>query len=306
MQCRLPPGQVHLIPDEIDARIPKSITFHVDPGANSKIFYGAQYVRIFRGSNIFLHGEGSGGKAGLALKIAVAPTFEGGSDNDEFVYRQEKILIVSFLYPETYYNALLRKLIRLRTREYANIIRPNGMSKPIIDVIHLYPGGLKPDSLFSRIDWALDAAELNGSPFTTIIIDGIHNVFLQFPEIEKYALFWPQLYSVLRTRELDIITTHTMLSLKGEGRGRALAIDDRRSDPLRHALVQKTDFRFDVDVDARDDDEFMMPELDLDESHFATHFKVRTVSAIGHRCPVRRYVGAGRRWSFSTALDVQN
>lgn len=297
MQCRLPASQYHLVPDEIEGRVPKNISFHFGAYGNSRIPRSKEYVRLFGGSNIFLHGEGSGGKAGLALKIAVAPSFEDDADGETFYYKREKVLIVSFLYPETYYNALLRKLIRLRTREYASVVTPGDMPKPIIDVIHLYPGGLKPDALFSRIDWALNSAELNGSPFTTIIIDGIHNVFLQFPEIEKYALFWPQLYSVLRTRELDIITTHTMLSLKGEGRG-GLRIDDRRSDPLRHALVQKTDFRFDVDIAGDDESDFDMPELDLDEPYFASHFTVRTVSAIGQALPRRELCWSREKMIF--------
>ena len=82
-----------------------------------------------------------------------------------------------------------------------------------------------------------------------MIIDGIHNVFLQFPEIEKYSLFWPQIYSSLRSRSLTTISTHTTLALpyaSNDGR-HSSAIDDRRSEPLRHALIQKSDFQFEVD-----------------------------------------------------------
>ncbi len=301
MQVKLDVDQVRLVPDEIDGLISRNVVFSAEPfpsqGPGRKRTKPSS-VRIFKGSNIFLHGEGSGGKAGLALKVAIAPSFSGEKGKEDIVRLPNKVLVVSFLYPSDYYEALLKKLIRLRTREYTGMIPAGKMARPRVEVIHLYPGGLRPDSLFSRIEWALNTAELSGVPFTSVVIDGIHNVFLQFPEIEKYALFWPQLYNVLRTRDLDIITTHTMLSLKGERRDSGYAIDDRRSDPLRHALVQKTDFRFDLYMAEMGVEKVSAPEFDFARPDIGTHFTVRTVSAIGQPLPEREMCWSREKMVF--------
>lgn len=198
--------------------------------------------KVFKDSNVFINGEGSSNKAALALKLAMAPTYDQLGKFDSW---NERILVVSFLYPETYYRDKMKEVVRVDSIE-RNV--KTKMPLPQLSVVQLYPGTIGPDTLFNKIIWEIEAAELMGCPFTSIIIDGIHNVFLQFPRIEKHGLFWPQLYSVLRTRRINIITTHTVLNLGIEDeKNRFSPVDDHRSDPLRQALVQKTDFRFEVD-----------------------------------------------------------
>ena len=240
-------------------------------------------VELYQGSNIFLNGEGSGGKAGLALKIATAPSFER-SKKDPLINRSEKVLVVSFLYPEEYYRNILDRLKTVRKKEYENLPRDYN---PRMEVMHLYPGHLKPDTLYSKIEWALRASLLSGDPFTTIVIDGIHNVFLQFPEIEKHSLFWPQLFSLLRTRNLTWIITHTLLSVRLTGRKNVdsygaipeayRTVDDSRSDPLKHALVLKTDFQLEVDPK-----ELTKTQMEVSAPNI---FRVETHSAIGQPMP---------------------
>ncbi|MGO6684607.1 RAD55 family ATPase [Rhizobium leguminosarum] len=255
--------ELRLFPTESDRAIGPVTAFQELPGE----------VKIYRRSNIFINGEGSGGKAALALKIAIAPYFS--SSREAYIRRREKILIVSFLYPKAYYENIHNRLTRLLSREYG---RPGTQADSYIDVIHLYPGHLKPGVLFNRIEWQLEAAELDGDPFTTVIIEGIHNVFLQFPEIEKQSLFWPQLYSMLRTRDVSIISTHALLTVFVDSADdRNLKLDDRRSEALRHALVQKTDYRFEVYPRKRG-----IPGTRFIEEQF---FIVRTLSAIGQQLP---------------------
>jgi KaiC/GvpD/RAD55 family RecA-like ATPase len=236
-------------------------------------------VRLYRSSNIFINGQGSGGKAGMALKIASSPFCKSGSD--EVANLKERILVISFLYPEDYYLLVHANMRPLREYEYSNFPYKDGFSR--IDVIQFYPGFLKPSSLFNRIRWSLEEADCNGDPYTTVILDGLHNVFIQFPELEKMQMVWPQLYSMLRQRTLMIITTHTVLTvptLDGAGKQGKIGIDDFRSDPLRHALVQKTDYSFEVDP----------VEPDHKNSDAAVQYEVRTLSAIGQALP-----GANRR-----------
>jgi hypothetical protein len=183
--------------------------------------------------------------------MAIAPYYSS-STNELAPMPADKVLVISFLYPEEYYANILHRLTEIAALE--NDPLPKDY-RPELDVVHLYPGHLKPDVLFNRIFWAIRAAELSGDKYTCVVIDGIHNVFLQFPEIEKQTLFWPQLFSMLRTMDMSVIMTHTMLSvrevIKGGHRKAAEVtyrfVDDNRSGPLRHALVNQTDFRIEVD-----------------------------------------------------------
>ena len=256
----------------------KSLLQNSAPNAWKKFRFdeNGQSASIFRGSHIFLNGTGSGGKAALALKIAMAPSFPPenakNANCDETILRQEKILIVSFLYPDQYYQHILNELHRRLAIEYDKINVP----KSRITVFQLYPGHLKPNDLYNRIEWELNAAELYGDPYTCIIIDGIHNVFLQFPAIENYGLFWPQLYSSLRTRPITMITTHTTLSVPVEDVN-APRIDDLRSEPLRHALVQKTDFQFEVNP--------WQSSNPVNGDNLVGVFTVKTLAAIGQPLP---------------------
>jgi hypothetical protein len=253
-------------------------------------------VDLPRGSNIFVNGRGSGGKAALALKIAIAPVF---SATNTLMEHSEKVLIVSFLYPEEYYENIRARLLRLRRLEYD----PGKIgNRPTIKVIHLYPGYLKPNDLFNRIEWELDAAELHGTPYTSVVIDGIHNIFLQFPDIEKYNIFWPQLYSSLRTRPIMLITTHTTFALPYDSIDFEFKLDDKRSEPLRHALVQKTDFRLEVDPfeDYESDDN---PKNRLFRREPNT-FEVRVVSAINQPIPERSLLWSREKLVLFEAPEI--
>jgi hypothetical protein len=243
-------------------------------------------VKIFRGSNVFINGLGSGGKASLALKLATSPQFNEEGDAIERSLT-EKILVVSFLYPQDYYENIAERLAPIQKVEYA-VEKSQLPEGPQIDVLHLYPGHLKPDVLFNRIYWKIEQAALLGEKYTTVIVDGIHNVFLQFPAIENQTLFWPQLYSLLRTFDLSLIVTHTFLAIRHatfksprqKAESQFDVFGDGRSDPLRHSLVSKTDFHFEVDP----------KPLSEDSPDDSNSFVVEPQSAIGQSLPqnVRR------------------
>jgi len=258
--------------------------------------------RVFVGANVFLNGQGSGGKAALALKIAIAPSYDRAAP-DEIIEKVEKILVVSFLYPKEYYEELLGRLRKVRAAEYG-LKRNSDQERRLatrMEVIHLYPGHLRPNDLYNKIEWELDGAELNGDPYTCVVIDGIHNVFLQFPEIESYKLFWPQIYNSLRSRAIMTITTHTTLTVPraiddGTATVALPQVDDNRSEPLRHALVQKTDFQFEVDPVPRD----KAPYKNNDA--LSSLFAVRTLSAIGQAIPEGWILWSREKLVFVEAL----
>jgi KaiC/GvpD/RAD55 family RecA-like ATPase len=267
------------------------------------LFFENKYsVDIYQGANIFINGRGSGGKAALAMKIACAPTFEmeGSGSLLRRVPVDERILVVSFLYPEDYYEDLIDNLMPVFRREY----RSESLSRPSEKVIRLYPGYYKPNDLFNQIEWALRAAELEGTPYTCVVIDGIHNVFIQFPEIEAYRLIWPQLYALLRSRDITIITTHATLVSPTRVDGTDVRIDDERSEPLRHALVQKTDFRIEVDPALPGEIAALMPHDKSEQggvptqSNDANTFSLRVLSAIHQPIPTRHLLWSRDRMIY--------
>jgi hypothetical protein len=234
-------------------------------------------IRIFGSSSIFINGTGSGGKAGLALKIASAPTFN--RETNAVLNRQERVLVISFLYPAEYYENVHKKISLLQRLEYVSLAPLDKATR--IKVVHFYPGYLRTATLFNRVRWLLEEGELSGEPYTTVVIDGLHNVFIQFPHLEKNQVVWPQLYSMLRQTDLMIITTHTVLTysaIANDGKQRQVGIDDYRSDPLRHAVVQKTDFSFEVDP----------IEADQGQSQQFLEYELRALSSIEQPLPNRQ------------------
>lgn len=230
---------------------------------------------IYHRSNIFINGRGSGGKAALAMRIAMTPFVNRNEVRGARIQRC-RILIVSFLYGSDYYQNIYERLKTAIIREHAHI--PRGYhSAP--DVVQLYPGYITSDELLFKIKSILDAEALRGEPYTDIIFDGIHNVFLQFPELEDNVVFWPQMFSLMRHYDASMITTNTILVVDDpESHAGELSVDNRKSEPLRQALVYKTDFYLELNKTRG------TPRRDYDE------FAVRVRSAIAQRVPAEPVV----------------
>src|SRR5262249_28260143 len=148
------------------------------------------FLDIRRHSHILLHGIGSSGKSGLGLKLTLAPTFS--TDDPPVLYTAHRVLVISFLYPESFYLGLEDELIRRFPAEYPELATPIRREREVlIRVLHFLPGFLNPEDLLEKIGLALDEADLEGNPFDGILLDGLHNVFLQFPRLSKNSMIWP-------------------------------------------------------------------------------------------------------------------
>lgn len=272
-------------------------------------------AEIYEGSHVFINGLGSGGKAALGLKLAISPakhrTISTGEDGnvsfaEEIIHERQRVLVVSFLYPQEYYDELTRRLLKERQAEY-------GISTkdliPRVNVLQLYPGHLQPNDLYNKIIQELDRAELLGEPYQTIVLEGIHNVFLQFPRIEENRLFWPQLYSSLRIRSTTTITTHTNLAMPAQEfesnesfAFRQPQIDDARFEPLKHALVQKTDFHIEVSP--------LSLKSGPEKSHYPNNgvdlFVVRSISSIGQTSPAGHVLWSRGRLCLGDSIELEH
>ena len=216
-------------------------------------------IQIYDKSQILIHGHGSSGKSGLALKILLTPPlkkaknpFDLNMDLSKSEYKR-KILVISFLYPGDYYDDLIYKRI---TPFFRSIYDENSPPMPEVKYLAFYPGFLNPEDFVLRVSYALDEAILRGEPFTGVLLDGLHNVFLQFPNIQEHSMVWPMLYTLLNRYNVTTVSTFTtFLANSQQSFTPNLFADDyedrllmqKGQKPFLHALVQASDFYFRIE-----------------------------------------------------------
>jgi hypothetical protein len=193
-------------------------------------------------SQVLIYGTGSAGKARLALTMAVEPSARHDNYDSmaaEFVVRadrppdvaadgprlkQANILVLSFLYGRDYYlqhlQAIIQQRFGLGRGEAATA------AGECVDVIRFQPGFIDPETIVGIVRQRLRGAELTARPFTSVVVDGVHNTLMQFPLLREEPLLWSTLNRYFRTRGLRTITTFTFFGvggLTGEGRGHDIA-----------------------------------------------------------------------------------
>lgn len=217
------------------------------------------FLKLHWRSQLLLQGRGSSGKAGLALKIALSPRYNAQG----FLLDQEspRVLVISFLYPPSYYEELQQRIVRALLKEsQISSLRNFGKRTaeeyvkrmPKISVIHLTPGVLFPEDLYSKLVRSLEEGRLMGRPYSAVIIDGLHNLALQFPGAGESNYLFPIIYGTLSRSNVTTIATFTTLALESSEKGVSA---DRMEEsafrlrvhlPLLHTLVQGSDYVFEI------------------------------------------------------------
>lgn len=185
-----------------------------------EVWPGTQWgppLTVESASHTLLYGFGSASKARLALALmqgsctsneegnaaAVLPTLPLEERDREVAPSRgrQRTMVVSFLYDAHYYERIVSAFSASR--------RAGGAPLPKLDVLSFYPGLLAPEVVVAKVQKALERADLEGLPFTSALIDGLHNTLLQFPLLEKEPLLWPTLQRIMSGRALDIVSTFT-------------------------------------------------------------------------------------------------
>jgi KaiC/GvpD/RAD55 family RecA-like ATPase len=283
------------LPSQLDARKIHKVplpdrdciidTLHVDtvPAINIS---RERLVDVYRRSRILIHGHGSSGKAPFALKLLMAPPVPrlGNSDTGNMPAHNPRILTISFLYPEAYYDETVARVGKVLRRNSKNYIQPE--VKPMV----LTPGFIRPEDFIARVLTEMDRGRFEGRPYTGVLLDGLHNVFLQFPALQASDMVWPTLYNLLARYDLTVVTTFTTFSALD----RPTSLDFADSDillkgqfPFLHALVQATDFYLQVEPRGQ-------PAHDR-------RFQVRVKSAIGQPIPDRALIWNADDFSFEAS-----
>ena len=212
-------------------------------------------LRIFKKSQTVIAGKGSDGKSGFALRLLMSPLITEKKETLNLIDRsmdthskmRRRCLIISFLYPESYYSGLVDKIKQSKFSDTTG-------RYPSPDVgfftLTFYPGYVTPEVLLTKIADKLRSSELQGYPFDSILLDGLHNVFLQFPLLEKSTLIWPMLSEMFRRLGLNVVTTHSHFEVVGMNEAPLLAADvmsvAHRSTPLLQALANSADYYLDI------------------------------------------------------------
>lgn len=281
------------LPSQIDARkihkLPLPDTrrvinsFYVEHAKTKADSDSHRLIDIYKGSRVLVHGHGSAGKASLGLKILMAPIIsKQGATPSLFpeVSPGSRILVTSFLYPELYYlehHLMLAQGFRRRFKGYKT---------PELKGLVLPPGFLRGEDLVARLLKELDKGVLEGRPYTGVLLDGLHNVFLQFPLLQRSDMSWPALYNLLARFELTVVTTFTTFNIdplqRPDLQDADIVLTGQR--PLLHALVQGADFYIRVEPRV----------LNL----YERRFRVIVRSAIYQRIPNRSIVWNAEKLIF--------
>lgn len=165
------------------------------------------------GSHVLIHGQGSSGKAGLALACALAASTTVAERPPEPRRTRRRsgarplasrTLVVSFLYTEPYYRKLATRLL------HGEASVPDTLA-----VWTLYPGYIDAETFISNLQKHLATAELLGRPFGAVVLDGIHNLLLEFPMLRADDLLWPTLFRLLRSHGIRAISTFSSFDMPG-------------------------------------------------------------------------------------------
>lgn len=220
------------------------------------------YLHVSPHSRILIHGYGSAGKAGLALKLVLSPTLAADVSTQTILDKQmnfddaryrAKVLVVSFLYPEEYYRNLTENRLYPKLKK----IYPH-IPKPEVHILAFAAGFLSPEDFVDRIVRTFDRAVLDGDPYTGIVIDGLHNIFLQFKKLQDEDMVWPLLYNIFSRYRITVVNTFTNFSLNDrlvdfDPSVRDMAVSQSLPDhmlmqkgqtPFLHTLVKAADYLF--------------------------------------------------------------
>lgn len=220
-------------------------------------------LKIRSRSQILVYGQGSTGKSRFALWLAFKSAHRDGEE--PHVVRgatrrrrvaAPRVLVVSFLYEEEYYRRHADQIIA--TEKYI----ARGRS---LETLSVLPGFVDPETVVSLVRQRLRRADLLGEPFSAVVLDGLHNITVQFPLLENEALFIPALFRLLRTRHITTVSTFTLFAISAGRRllGRGLRDNDTEDawsspsidvsrDLLEHLLIASSDYVFGMGrVDSR-------------------------------------------------------
>jgi KaiC/GvpD/RAD55 family RecA-like ATPase len=239
-------------------------------------------THLFPKSRILIHGIGSSGKAALALKILVADSVNAKSGEQVHLHtnKQPRVLVVSFLYGAGYYHTVFEGLPQIVSEQQFR-------RKPEIVVLPFAAGFIRAEDFVEKVLAEMDRGHYEGWSYTGVLLDGLHNTFLQFPALQKNPMLWPTLYNLLSRYELTTVTTFTTFARTHSAvPGHPQADEELLLEgqlPFLHTLAQGTDF-------------FL--ELERPDPQDGRRFHLVVKSALNQRIPSQALVWNADMYTF--------
>tara|TARA_R100000789_G_scaffold99223_2_gene105128 strand:- start:1738 stop:4203 length:2466 start_codon:yes stop_codon:yes gene_type:complete len=209
-------------------------------------------------SMTLVYGRGSANKTSLCLKMLCAPNIEGPNP-------ARRVLVVSFLAPDSYYQSKRRtylekleasirnRLSNINFRKDPKDITDEEISQEIgsslnveIDTLQFTPGMITAEEVYSEISARISHFSISQNRYSGILIDGMHNVFVQFPQIESHPELWSALMNLTRRVGIKSVWTFTDFEVWGARTLTTVDYESIRSKPLLTALSQSIDYGFAV------------------------------------------------------------
>ena len=214
----------------------------------------SKYADIYFYSHILVYGHGSTGKSAFGLRLLTDPI-----DNKYSANWPRRVLIISFLYSKNYYDELFKNIKRRILQNTDSYTKEYN-----IDCISFAPGFMNPEDMLSEISTKIGSAKLKGQPYTGVLLDGIHNVFLDFPNIQDRHLVWPILHRMLSINRLTVVTTFSTFSLDKESDNETQEekeIQLKEHLPFLHAFAHRKDYY--ITIEKIKDGSIMHPDCIL-------------------------------------------
>ena len=115
-----------------------------------------------------------------------------------------------------------------------------------IETLHFTPGMVTSEEVYTEISSRISHSNITQSRYTGILVDGMHNVFVQFPQIEGHPELWSALMNLTRRVGLKSVWTFTDFEVWGAQTLTTVDYESSRHKPLLTALSQSIDYGFAV------------------------------------------------------------
>jgi len=190
-------------------------------------------LKHFDRSVSLIYGRGSASKTALSMRLLGMPNVEG-------INPQRRILVLSFLAPDQYY----REYADAFNRRLRGSTSWSGAQPVSVDTLYFTPGMVAPEEVYAQVSDRLQSFDIKQSGYTGLIIDGLHNIFVQFPLLEQHPELWSALLNLVRRVGIKTVMTFTDFEVWGASTLSTVDYENVRSKPLLIALSQSIDFGF--------------------------------------------------------------
>lgn len=229
-------------------------------------------LKHFDRSITLVYGRGTSSKTSFCLRLLCSP-------NDGEQTYDKKILVVSFLASQKYYHK--------KAKSFSQKMEPlTGKKSPIeVETIHFTPGMITAEEVYSEISNRIAHFSITQRGYSGLLIDGLHNIFVQFPELENHPELWSAIINLVRRVGIKTVITFTDFEVWGARTLTTVDYENLRAKPLLVALSQSVDYGFALVPSSQVGDEEVSQQGHLFEDKNSSLFRLSAFVAHAQPTP---------------------